>query len=241
MPILRKQKHDNFTVVNNYFIEDINLKPDCKGILLYMLSKPDDWKFNYTNFTKSLGIGEKAVRTLLKKLEKYKYLKRDRLRDKNGQYEWNYFVFEEPYDMVLEKEKLPCASEGYMEKGDVVEGNIYQNTNITKDKKDKTYGLQHYVLIKELIDEEYIDDNDEQMILYDSLFDMYLKQGKTYIDLYSTIHYIAPRVVSRDFIDEQGKSIGNKFKYFEKAVKLNFNKLENYSQELYPEDDRDGR
>ena len=40
-----------------------------------MLSKPDDWKFNYTNFKRSLGIGEKAIRSILKKLEELKYLK----------------------------------------------------------------------------------------------------------------------------------------------------------------------
>ena len=42
MAILRKQKTSNFTTVNNYFINDINLKPDGKGFLLFMLSKPDD-------------------------------------------------------------------------------------------------------------------------------------------------------------------------------------------------------
>ena len=67
MAILRKQKTSNFTTVNNYFINDINLKPDGKGFLLFMLSKPDDWKFNYTNFKRSLGIGEKAIRSILKK------------------------------------------------------------------------------------------------------------------------------------------------------------------------------
>ena len=49
MAILRKQKTGNFTTVNNYFINDPNLKPDGKGFLLFMLSKPDDWKFNFVN------------------------------------------------------------------------------------------------------------------------------------------------------------------------------------------------
>lgn len=31
MAILRKQKTGNFTTVNNYFINDPNLKPDGKG------------------------------------------------------------------------------------------------------------------------------------------------------------------------------------------------------------------
>lgn len=55
---------------------DINLKPAGKGILLFMLRKPDDWRFNYKNFEKELGIGKKAIRTLIKNLEELKYLKK---------------------------------------------------------------------------------------------------------------------------------------------------------------------
>lgn len=66
-----------------------------------MLSKPDDWKFNFTNFKKSLGIGDKAIRSIIKTLEDFRYLKRERIEDKIGHYELNYFVYEEPYDMEL--------------------------------------------------------------------------------------------------------------------------------------------
>ena len=137
MAILRKQKTGNFTTVNNYFINDPNLKPDGKGFLLFMLSKPDDWKFNFINFQKSLGIGQKAVRSLVNKLEQLKYLKRERIRDEFGHYEWNYFVYEEPYDLVLKRENTPYSPSGYVEQGYAVEGNVYQNTNITNTESNK--------------------------------------------------------------------------------------------------------
>ena len=54
MPIQRKNKNKNYTIVDNYFIDDINLKPAGKGMLLFMLRKPDDWRFNYKNFEKEL-------------------------------------------------------------------------------------------------------------------------------------------------------------------------------------------
>ena len=96
MPILRKQKVREYTTVDNYFVNDSNLSLKGKGMLLFMLSKPDDWKFNFINFQKSLGIGQKAVRSLVNKLEQLKYLKRERIRDEFGHYELNYFVYEEP-------------------------------------------------------------------------------------------------------------------------------------------------
>ncbi len=245
MAILRKQKTCNFTTVNNYFINDINLKPDGKGFLLFMLSKPDDWKFNYTNFKKSLGIGEKAIRTILKKLEELKYLKRERIRDENGHYEWNYFVYEEPYDLELRKENLPYSLTGYMEAGNIVKGDIYQNTkynqtNLTKDKiekVDKSYILQHKSLINELIREKYITYDEEQIPLYDSLFNKLVVDGYSYTELYSAIHYIVKRVMSREFTDEEGNIITNKFGYFKTSIESNFRRLNNYNEELYVEDD----
>ena len=165
MAILRKQKTGNFTTVNNYFINDPNLKPDGKGFLLFMLSKPDDWKFNFINFQKSLGIGQKAVRSLVNKLEQLKYLKRERIRDEFGHYEWNYFVYEEPYDLVLKRENTPYSPSGYLEQGYAVEGNVYQNTNITntESNKDKLEPNTHKIIKMILTPKGYISNYDGEI------------------------------------------------------------------------------
>ena len=120
MPIQRKNKNKNYTIVDNYFIDDINLKPSGKGILLFMLRKPDDWRFNYKNFEKELGIGKKAIRTLIKNLEELKYLKRERIIGENGHYKWIYYVYEVPYDM-----DLPYSVKGYMLHGSILDDDIY--------------------------------------------------------------------------------------------------------------------
>ena len=120
MPIQRKNKNKNYTIVDNYFIDDINLKLAGKGMLLFMLRKPDDWRFNYKNFEKELGIGKKAIRTLIKNLEELKYLKRERVIGENGHYKWIYYVYEVPYDT-----DLPYAVKGYMLKGDIFDDDIY--------------------------------------------------------------------------------------------------------------------
>ncbi len=106
-----------------------------------MLSKPDDWKFNFTNFKKSLGIGDKAIRSIIKTLEDFRYLKRERIQDKIGHYGWNYFVYEEPYDMELKRHDLPYYPEGQMVRGCVPEGNIYINTELSNNKYDKTENI----------------------------------------------------------------------------------------------------
>lgn len=248
MPILRKEKNNKFTTVNNFFIDDTRLRLEGKGFLLFMLSKPDDWKFNFTNFKKSLGIGDKAIRSIIKTLEDLKYLKRERIQDKNGHYEWNYFVYEEPYDMELKRHNLPYYPEGQVVRGCIPEGNIYINTELSNDKYDKTQNItttttnnyeqiNYSVFTNELIKLKYIEESDNNSIVsFDKLFKDYLKEGHDYKELFSAINYIVPRVISRDFIDENGEKIINKVGYFKNAIESNFKKLENLSNELYSDD-----
>ena len=63
------------------------------------------------------------------------------------------------------------------------------------------------------------------MFLFDKLFNEYLSNEKSYVELFGAIHYIVPRVVSRDFVDEDGHKIINKYGYFKNAIEANFEKL----------------
>ena len=78
MPIMKKKSYENFTIVDNYFVDDINCKPECMGYLLYMLRKPQNWEFSFKSIMKDLGVGERNVRTNIQKLEALKYIKRER-------------------------------------------------------------------------------------------------------------------------------------------------------------------
>lgn len=238
MAILRKDKNINFTIVNNYFIEDKRLKLDGKGFLLYMLHKPNDWRFSFSNFEKDLGIGEKAIRRLIKMLEDLKYLKRAELRDKTGKFNWNYFIYEEPYDMRLKSGNSPCIPLRDPVEPPAVDGNIILSTNITNDNNDindKTT-INHPLLIKELIKSNYIEENDEQILLYDSLFKKYIEKNYEYVDIYSAIHYIAKKVKENNYKDENGKDIKNKFGYFKSSFESNLKKLSMDFGDLWEED-----
>ena len=84
---------------------------------------------------------------------------------------------------------------------------------------------------------DYIKDDDEQIPLYDSLFNKMVNEGNSYVDIYSAIHYVVPRVMSRQFIDEEGKEIKNRFGYLKSSIESNIRKLNSYNEELYPKDD----
>ena len=135
MPILRKQKVRKYTTVDNYFIDDINLPPEGKGYLLYMLRKPDNWNFTFKNIQEGLNVGERNVRTNIQRLEELKYIKRERIRNEKGYYQWIYYVYEIPYDIDLKNEFQPYVRNEHVDGEDIQTDQIYINTINNKDKE----------------------------------------------------------------------------------------------------------
>lgn len=92
---------------------------------------------------------------------------------------------------------------------------------------------EHNILTLELIDRDFIKEEDIQIFYYDNLFEQLLQDGNSYKDLIKIIHYIVPRVKKRDFKDEDGNVIENKFGYFKSAIISNINKLNMNIEDLW--------
>ncbi|BCU51793.1 hypothetical protein JCM2421_05650 [Staphylococcus auricularis] len=98
MTIFRIHKESgNFVTVNKDFINDSNLSWKAKGILLYLLSKPDDWQIYETELVKHSIDGLSGVKSGIKELEETGYIQRNRKRDSKGRLkEYEYAVYERP-------------------------------------------------------------------------------------------------------------------------------------------------
>ena len=111
-----------------------------------------------------------------------------------------------------------------------MEKDIQINTKEQIDKDDKTkissffIAEEHNILTLELIARGYIKENDMQIYYYDSLFEKLLEEN-SYKKLIQIIHYIIPKVINRNFKDEEDNIINNKFGYFKNAIISNINKL----------------
>lgn len=85
MAILRNPNRGKFTVVDNYALQDDNLSLKARGLLVTMLSLPDNWQFSENGlcsiFKKD---GQASIRSGLKELEEFGYLVRTRTRDNLG-------------------------------------------------------------------------------------------------------------------------------------------------------------
>ena len=97
MPILRQAKKRDFTAIDNYPIRDNRLSLKALGLLLLMVSRPDDWRFNLKGLAGYKRDGLRAVRSALDELRAAGYVSVSRERCADGTLgEYVYTVREVP-------------------------------------------------------------------------------------------------------------------------------------------------
>ena len=93
---IRVVKDKNYTVINNEFIRRPDLSWKSKGILVYILSLPDDWNINLNEVMNHATEGESAFRSGWKELNSAGYVERKPVRDKKNKIitHWETIVYE---------------------------------------------------------------------------------------------------------------------------------------------------
>ena len=96
--IIRIKKRElPFVQIDKRPIEDKRLSWKAKGLLLYLISKPDDWQIFLADLMKRSTDKRTAVSNGLEELEKHHYLEKERIRNDRGQFiGWLYTVYEIP-------------------------------------------------------------------------------------------------------------------------------------------------
>jgi hypothetical protein len=96
--IIRVEKTRDFSIIRNDTVRDARLSFGARGVLTYLLTKPDDWEVRSQDLVQQSPHGEDAILRMLKELETCGYLSRWRERNKHGRYEWRTVVYENPAD-----------------------------------------------------------------------------------------------------------------------------------------------
>ena len=167
----RKRKKNGFTQVSNAMLEDTRLSWRAKGLLCYMLSRPDNWKINKTDLYKKATEGRDAMQKSLDELKKLGYLHIYAQKNEKGLIDtwiWEYDdvafeptilknqITEKPQETgqnvsIFQTTEKPDSGES-----SVWNSSIYNNTdsnntnnNNTKDKEIKTIKVTTSQLEKE--------------------------------------------------------------------------------------------
>lgn len=87
MLVLRQRHARNFTTLPNELLQDQQLSCRDRGLLVWMLSKPPDWKFTHKAILQELPAdGKTAILNCVKRLQEVGYLEISRSK-KAGQFD----------------------------------------------------------------------------------------------------------------------------------------------------------
>ncbi|GAI91055.1 unnamed protein product, partial [marine sediment metagenome] len=109
MSIIRvsKDKNNPYFVMNNSGVNDPRLSLKAKGLLAYLMSKPDCWYINYNDIIKHSSNGIKSIRSAISELLSFGYMERAQLRNYNGEYGfYDFIVYEKPLLINIRKNRL---------------------------------------------------------------------------------------------------------------------------------------
>ena len=114
--IIRAPRRHRFVVMDQRAVEDDRLSWAARGLLCYLLSRPDDWKVLVNDLRKRGNLGRDGIYRLLRELMTLGYARFQRVRDKHGRIRGGiYFIREiadSPYPDLPDTVKPDTAAPG---------------------------------------------------------------------------------------------------------------------------------
>lgn len=96
MTIKRAPSPERWTSVPNAALEDATLSWKARGLLAFLLSKPDDWNTTIRGLVRAGKDGYDAVESGLAELEAAGYLVRTKQQTAGGTFEWTSTLYDRP-------------------------------------------------------------------------------------------------------------------------------------------------
>lgn len=139
--VIRVQKRpNNFVMIDKSFLEDTRLSYKAKGILAYLLSKPDNWKVIVGNLINYFTDGKASVYAGLKELKECGYYEKNPIRNEQGTriIRWESTVYEIPLSLLTNFQEI----ENLYIDNQFIENRERNNNYITKDLKANNNHVQ---------------------------------------------------------------------------------------------------
>src|SRR5690606_7187327 len=154
--IVRVRKDTNYVVMDKTFLNDTRLSWKAKGILAYMLSKPDDWTFYLDELVKHSTDGESSFKSGFNELKKYGYVRRERQKREDGTFKWETIVYERPYTDFPSVEnpsmENPLVENPSMENQTLLNNNKLNNNKLSNNKLSNDNNLPYVEIVNYLND-----------------------------------------------------------------------------------------
>ncbi len=97
MSIIRSPRKDRgFTIVSNAVAQDARLSMRALGLLVRLLSRPDNWETNSTTLAAEFGVGREQMQGVLRELSGFGYMALVKERKEDGTFFSRWYVYDEP-------------------------------------------------------------------------------------------------------------------------------------------------
>ena len=93
---IHKDKSNPYVIMHKGFLNDLDISWRAKGVLAYLLSKPDDWQVQVKDIITHAKESKAAVRSAVGELLKFGYMSRRIIRESGKFARFEYDVFESP-------------------------------------------------------------------------------------------------------------------------------------------------
>ena len=96
MTTIRVARRDRFVVIDQSTVRDRKLSLRARGLLVTLLSYPDNWRINSTELARHVKEGRDAIRACLSELEAAGYLSRTKCQMAGGRWVTELVLRESP-------------------------------------------------------------------------------------------------------------------------------------------------
>ena len=144
--ILRTHKKSSYAVISNEPLNDSGLSWEARGLLAYLLSKPDGWQVSIHDLLKQkndagrYGSGRDKVYRMLNELKTKGYLYRVRINGAGGKFEVVNTIYESPslnpHHSVEESTVNGLSVHGLSVSGSTVSGSTVSGSTVHKESTD---------------------------------------------------------------------------------------------------------
>ena len=147
--VFRVEKNREFVVMHNRFLREKEMSLKAKGLLALCLALPDDWNYSLNGLCAICKESQTSIRSALKELETFNYLKRNRLQNDKGHFIYEYVIYELPHTENLhtgkqhtEKPHKEKRTQQSIKGQNIKKQNIKDNNSFMNELKDLYEGAE---------------------------------------------------------------------------------------------------
>lgn len=148
MIVRAPRKQRDFTILSNAVCQDSRLSPRALGVLVRILSRPDDWRTTSDLLAADFGVGRDSIRSAMNELREAGYMQLHKVQNESGHWSTFWTVHEEPEEAIEDNVAQPKTEYPAPEKpasgdpvtGDPTAGNpgALSKNYLTKDYLQRT-------------------------------------------------------------------------------------------------------